>query len=200
MIKNVIFDVGGVLIDWNVKRALETFGFSTETIHKIESKIFLPEVWVEEDLSIKGENELLSFFQSKCPECAEDFAYLWDHFDQTVSGIPGTDEWIKSLQEQGKHVYILSNFGTHCFKQVRKKFLGFLDIVDGAVISYEIHKVKPEREIYDYLLDKYDLKAEESVFIDDREENLLTARKLGLHTILCKDRTQTKHDLEEILK
>lgn len=199
MIRNVIFDIGGVFIEWDQNKAFREFGFSDETIRKIQQSMLAPEVWVEEDLSIKSPEELLSGFQARCPECAEEIRYFWEHFSASVRSYPGNKEWIRELQERGKRVYVLSNFGRHCFELVREEFLDFLDIVDGAVISYEVHQVKPDHEIYESLLRKYDLKAEESVFLDDREDNIETARKLGLHVILYKNREQAKGELERLI-
>ena len=200
MIQNVILDIGGVLIEWDPNKAFREFGYSDEMIAKIKTAMLAPEVWVEEDLSIKTPKELLAGFQERCPECAEEIRYFWEHFAVSVSSYPGNQEWIRELQEQGKKVYVLSNFGRHCFGLVREEFLDFLDIVDGAVISYEVHQVKPGREIYESLLRKYELKAEECVFLDDREDNLETARKLGLQTILYRNREQAKRELEGVMR
>ena len=200
MIRNVILDIGGVLIKWDPNKAFREFGYSDEMIAKIKTAMFAPEVWVEEDLSIKTPEELLVGFQERCPECAEEIQYFWEHFTVSVSSYPGNQEWIRELQEQGKKVYVLSNFGRHCFGLVREEFLDFLDIVDGAVISYEVHQVKPGWEIYESLLRKYKLKAEECVFLDDREDNLETAQKLGLQVILYRNREQAKRELERIMR
>lgn len=200
MIQNVILDIGGVLIEWDPNKAFREFGYTDETIAKIKRAMLAPDVWVEEDLSIKSPEALLAGFQERCPECAEEIQYFWEHFTVSVSSYPGNQEWIRELQEQGKKVYVLSNFGRHCFGLVREEFLDFLDIVDGAVISYEVHQVKPGREIYESLLRKYELKAEECVFLDDREDNLETARALGIHTILYKNREVAKQELKRMIR
>lgn len=80
MIRNVIFDIGGVFIEWDRNKAFREFGFSDETIRKIQQSMLAPEVWVEEDLSIKSPEELLSGFQARCPECAEEIRYFWEHY------------------------------------------------------------------------------------------------------------------------
>ena len=195
MIKNVILDIGGVLIDWNPDKAFRKFGYSDETICKIKAAVLAPKVWVEEDLSIKSPEELLVGFQRNRPECAEEIRYFWEHFDMSVNQYPDSKDWIREIKECGKKVYILSNFGRHCFDMLRNTKLDFMDMVDGGVISYEVHHVKPGREIYESLIEKYGLKTEESVFIDDREDNIVTAKMLGMNTILCRDREKTRQEL-----
>ena len=97
-------------------------------------------------------------------------------------------EKVHALKEKGYRIYLLSNYNGDFFR-AHTKDADFINDIDGKVVSYEIHKIKPDAEIYEYLLEKYDLKAEESVFFDDREENTKAAEKLGItsYTITSKE-------------
>ena len=103
------------------------------------------------------------------------------------------------LKEQGYKVFLLSNYGKTSFEAARDHGrLSFLPLVDGSVISYEVQIVKPEPGIYHALLEKYDLKAEECVFLDDRADNIEAARALGFLGIVVESYEQAKKELETI--
>jgi putative hydrolase of the HAD superfamily len=97
-------------------------------------------------------------------------------------------------------VYLLSNYGKTSFEAARDKGrLSFLPLVDGSVISYEVQIVKPENGIYKALLAKYNLKAEECVFLDDKPENIEAAVKLGFHGIVVESEKQAKTELNNLI-
>ena len=104
--------------------------------------------------------------------------------------IPRKDVWEKvhALKEKGYKIYLLSNYNKDFF-DVHTKGADFLDDIDGKVVSYEIHQIKPEPAIYEYLLEKYELNPQECVFFDDRPENTEAAEKLGIqsYTITSKE-------------
>lgn len=71
--------------------------------------------------------------------------------------------------------------------------------IDGKVVSYQIHEIKPNSKIYLYLLDKYNLKADQCLFFDDREQNVEGAEKLGIHAIRVESKEQLLGELEKLL-
>lgn len=98
-------------------------------------------------------------------------------------------------------MYLLSNYGKTSFEAAKTHGkLSFLPLVDGAVISYEVQIVKPEPGIYQKLLEKYHLKAEECVFLDDKAENIEAAQRLGFHGVIVKEYVQAKEELESVLQ
>lgn len=103
-----------------------------------------------------------------------------------------------NLKKQGYRLYYLSNYAktTHLKS---KKELAYLDLMDGGLMSYEIHRIKPEPEIYQALFEKYRITPNHAVFIDDNEANIAAARKLALHTILFTDHESAIRELETIL-
>jgi putative hydrolase of the HAD superfamily len=119
--------------------------------------------------------------------------------DEIVEDYDYACPWIDEIHAKGLKVYILSNYGKTSFEAGTKKRLRFVPMVDGKVISYEIKCVKPQKEIYEYLLNKYDLKADECLFFDDRPENVAGAERVGIHGILFKNIDQAKADLEKAI-
>lgn len=95
-------------------------------------------------------------------------------------------------------MYVLSNYGEYTYKQTKHK-LGFLPFMDGTIFSYKYKVIKPEKEIYELLLNKFDLQAAETVFIDDRLENVEAAQELGFKGIQFQNIMQAKEELEELL-
>ena len=101
------------------------------------------------------------------------------------------------MKKEGLHVYILSNYGKKTFELTKDTALDFLPLTDGAIFSYTVKQIKPDIEIYETLLNQYQLKPEECVFIDDRMENIEGAKKAGIHGICFETIEQVKEDLKK---
>ena len=93
----------------------------------------------------------------------------------------------------------LSNYSEHVRKRSTHT-LDFLPHLNGGVFSYQVHRIKPEPEIYRILLEKYELKAEECVFVDDNGKNIQAARELGFRTVHFENYEQAREALEELLR
>ena len=75
----------------------------------------------------------------------------------------------------------------------------FLDLLDGGIVSYQVHALKPDREIYEILLARYDLVADQCLFFDDRADNVEGARKVGIHAIQVTSRQMLNETLDKML-
>jgi putative hydrolase of the HAD superfamily len=106
---------------------------------------------------------------------------------------------LKSLAAKNYNLYILSNFHKKAFDYVSNKY-DFFNYFDGRVISAAVKMIKPEAEIYDYLLKKFDLEAEETVFIDDSRKNIEAASAKGIRVIHFKDASSLAEELKLYLK
>lgn len=197
VIKNVIFDVGRVLVAFNWEEYLRGFGFSEEKFDKIAKATFLSPVWPERDRGLYDEEEYIRQFTALAPEYSEDIRKVVRESYKTVEMYPYAETWVKYLKNQGYHLYILSNYSHYMLKNTREK-LAFLKYMDGVVFSCEVRELKPEPEIYRTLLENYHLKAEECVFVDDMEENCSSAEKLGIHAVCFRDFKQAAADLQKI--
>lgn len=178
MIKNIIFDLGGVLIDHNPEKTLYAH-FPKEDADIILREIFRNPIWVERDRGTVTSAQILemkkgiipSEIYDKVEEMVNDFFPYMPPFEKMYS-------FVKELKEKGYGVYLLSNVGKE-FHRV-KKDIPVLELFDGFVASSDYKVVKPEKEIYNILYDKFSLKAEECFFIDDVQKNIDGARMTGM--------------------
>jgi len=201
MIKNIIFDIGNVLAQFRWQDLFREMGFEGEKFDRIaKATVLHPTLWNEFDRSLLSDEEIIAGCVARAPEYEEDIRQLFRITEGLVEEYSYSYDWVKSLKEKGYRVYILSNYGKTSFEAARDYGrLSFLPLVDGKVISYEVQMVKPEPEIYRTLLEKYELKAEESVFLDDREENIEAAKAFGIHGIVVKSQEDAAEELNRIL-
>lgn len=110
-----------------------------------------------------------------------------DIFAATTDIYPQALDFLQDCINQGHNIYILSNLDSGSFDALKQMLpAGFFDQFDGVVISAEIKLMKPNPKIFSYLLDTYNLKPEETAFIDDQQENLDAAQKMGIFPIWCR--------------
>ena len=195
--KNVIFDVGQVLVDFDWQGYLQSFGFSEEENKQIGEKVFLSQQWNERDRGLYDEETYVKAFEDALPEYAKDVRKVMEGSGATIRVRDYADTWTKYLKSKGYHLYVLSNYCDYALEKTRKD-LTFLKNMDGIIFSCEVQQLKPEKDIYETLLNRCGLKAEESVFLDDRAENCEAARKLGIHAIQFQDFKQAAGELEKL--
>lgn len=183
MIKNVILDVGKVLVEWKPEVAFEKLGFSGETARKVADATINTPDWLEADRSAASDEELLRRFISREPECETEIRRFWEKIGLAIWQYDYAKKWIRTMKKKGYRVYILSNYGRWTYENTTEA-LSFLEDVDGALFSFQVHQVKPEPEIYQTLLQKYRLNPEESVFLDDRTDNIMAAKEQGISGIV----------------
>lgn len=183
MIKAIIFDLGGVLIDWN-PRYLYTKIFDNEA----EIENFLETVctadWNEEQDAGRSLKKATNILIEKFPEHSENIHAYYGRWEEMLGGpVEGTVELFRKLKEQGKYkIYALTNWSAELFPVAQKRF-DFLNWFDGIVVSGTERSRKPFPDFYQLLLDRYDVKADEALFIDDNLRNAEAARKIGIETI-----------------
>ncbi len=200
MIKNIIFDIGNVLAHFRGTYLLQDLGLSGEVLETVaDATIRSGAMWNEFDRSVMPDEEVIATCVAKALQYEKEIHMLFDNIRYIAKEYPHAQEWIKGLKAEGYHVYLLSNYGRTAFEATSKE-LGFISLVDGMVISYEVKYVKPEPEIYQALFDKYNLKPEECVFLDDREENIRAAERFGMHGIVVQSKEQADEELRNILK
>ena len=165
MIHNIIFDIGNVLASFRWAELFKELGFTEEKFDRIAAATVLhPTMWNEFDRSLMSDEEIITKCIERAPEYEQEIRLLFSKTELLVEEYKYSREWIKNLKERGYRVYLLSNYGKTSFEAARDHGrLSFLPLVDGGVISYEVKIVKPESGIYQALLNKYNLKAEESL-------------------------------------
>ncbi|MTI61997.1 MAG: HAD family phosphatase [Firmicutes bacterium] len=195
MIKNVVFDLGNVLLSYDPRGYLEKKYDDEELINKLYNSVFKSEEWIGLDrgsISQQKAVEILTERHSFGSEVSD----IFRDWEEILQPIQGSIEILEELKDRGYSLYVLSNFHLEAFKLVAN--YDFFNNFDELVISAEINAVKPEPEIYRYLLANYSLSPEETVFIDDMEDNLLAAEDFGIKTIQFKNPVQLRGDLQEL--
>lgn len=199
MIKNIIFDIGRVLVTFDPIQYVNSLGFDEETARAVVGAIFHDPLWIETDRGVIPVEEFEDAFVANAPDYEPQIREAYRKMGGMIQLMPYTMSWMKGLKERGYRLYVLSNYGEYLFLKSKDR-LDFMPYMDGAVISYQIQMIKPDQEIYEYILNKYGLLPEESVFIDDRPENVEGAKAVGMSGILFENFEQASGELEKMLK
>lgn len=199
MIKNIILDVGMVLVDFCWADVLRELGITGEDFEAVANATVRTQTWNEYDRSAKPDEELLADLKANDPQYADQIQLFWDHMSGMIRQYPYAKPWITSLKERGYHVYILSNYSRRTYELTKDDGLSFLPLADGIVFSFQTGHIKPEKEIYHCLMDKYGLDPKECVFIDDNAPNLVYPKQIGWSTIQFHDFAQVQKELEELV-
>ena len=182
MTKNIIFDFGNVLVQWHPE-LIYTEYFGDEA----KAWWFLRHVadyeWRGRIDAGEPTADCIAELQAKYPEYTKAVA-LYDerYFDMLTDEVPGMREIIKDLRSKKHEIYGLTNWSMETFPIARKKF-GILQMIDRYVVSGAEKLIKPDPRLFQVLLDRYNLKAEECTFIDDNPDNVAAAQKLGMQGI-----------------
>lgn len=199
MIKNLIFDVGNVLFHYRWLDALVDTGLSREQALSAGPKIFdETPLWREFDAGNIDLSEIIEGYGEMFPEFKDNIAEFITRAERMPIDRPEVWEKMKVLKEKGYKLYLLSNYSDYLFNR-HTEGKAFLDYIDGKVVSYEVHVTKPDKGIYEILLNKYNLKPEESVFFDDKEENIQTAVALGIKGCVVKSREHINELLQSLI-
>lgn len=184
--KNIIFDVGSVLIGYRWKDMCLEAGWEEEKADKIGRGFFDSPLWPDFDAGLVTTEELIGSVAEKYPDLEEDARWFIGSGKKMVIERPRIWELMRKLKEKGYGIYLLSNYSEELFA-LHTTDLPFWEFVDGGVISYQIRQIKPNPKIYQHLMQKYGLKPEECIFFDDREENTEGARRLGMQAVTVVD-------------
>jgi len=182
MIKNIIFDLGNVLINFRPDLFIAKFTKDTAIINRFLSNIIKTNTWVQLDRGTISLEQARKRFLADHPEERELIELFFNRWKELLTSIPKNVKILRNLKLKGYNLYVLSNYINEAYDYVKEKY-DFFSLFDGIVISSKVKLVKPESEIYRYILHKYNLNPEESIFIDDTEECILQANKLKLNTI-----------------
>ena len=197
MIKTIVFDIGQVLARFNWRGYMESCGYDEETLDRLSKATVLGSVWGEFDRGALSDEEITRLCCELDTGVSEEIKSFIKNSYKTVQEFPYSVDVINNLKKNGYKVYLLSNYGKTNFEYAKKNFK-FIPLADGGVISYEVKHIKPEPEIYKALIDKYDINAEEAVFLDDCIPNLEAAKKFGFHTIHVTDFDKALEDLRKL--
>ncbi|MDO7541628.1 MAG: HAD family phosphatase [Flavobacteriaceae bacterium] len=200
-IKNVIFDLGGVLIDWNPDKVYkDVFNNDSEKMIHFYTKICTQDWNENQDAGYpmaKATEERVALF----PEYEKEIRMFYGRWDDMLGNqIQGTVDILKELSDDPNYkVVALTNWSHETFPKAIAKF-SFLQWFEGILVSGEEKTRKPFPEIYELTLSKFNLKAGESLFIDDNLRNIEAARKFGIHSIHFQSPEQLNKELGTYIK
>lgn len=198
MLKNVIFDIGNVLTSFDDRNYGSVYFKDKAMAEIMQEAINSYGLWERGDMGDRDPYEIIDEFAATVTgheDAAREAALAAsDYVRQEAYTIP----WLKELKAAGYHVYYLSNYNKY-LQEARPDFPDFIPYMDGGILSCDVHMLKPQGEIYMALLDKYDLKAEECIFIDDREINIEGGRAAGIDGIVFKNYEQAHAELRKRL-
>ena len=198
MIKNIILDVGKVLVAWQPKETMRELGISDERVAILAKTLFDSGIWNEADRGVLSDDEFLELAIRQVPEYEAEVRLFWYNIDRAIWQFPYVKLWIRAMKKAGYKVYILSNYGNWSYEKTKERALNFLEEVDGAVFSYEVKQIKPDAAIFQALCDKYSLKAEECVFLDDLPANIEGAKNFGMQGIVFKGLQDALEELQKL--
>ena len=181
MIKNIIFDLGNVIINYNQKKIINNFTEKEEEIKYIYDEIFHAPEWTLMDLGDITNDEAIEIINKrnefKYEKLTQEFLHEW-HKKQPINR--DIVEIAKILKNNGYNLFVLSNMANQTYEYFKND--EFFSLCTGIVISAHEHVKKPDEKVYRLLLDRYNLNAEECLFIDDDDsgKNYETANKIGI--------------------
>jgi putative hydrolase of the HAD superfamily len=197
VVKNVIFDLGGVVIEWNSDRILDNYYADPDVRAIMKQQMFQHPDWLELDRGTMHESELLARLGVRTGRPAAELSGLFDAVRESLHAKPDTVALLEKLCARGVPLYCLSNISSDIFKYLRERH-SFWGVFRGIVISGDLKMIKPEPEIFHFLLKRYGLAAAETVFIDDNAPNIEAARALGIQTVWFKNARQCEIEIEEL--
>jgi len=197
-VRSVVFDLGGVVLDWNPDSILERYYADEESRATLKSVMFQHPDWLLMDRGVILESEMVDRVRQRTPRSPVELAGLLQAVRESLAPKPDTVALIDRLAQRGVALYCLSNMPATTFAYLRERY-DLWSVFRGIVISGEINMMKPEREIFEHLLTRYELTARDTIFIDDHEPNIQAAAQLGIKTVWFRDARQCEAELEPLL-
>lgn len=200
MINTVVFDIGMVLVYFRWRELFTDLGFEGKKFDIIANATVHNPWWNEFDKGGMSVEEIIDKYAESAPEYRDDITRIYEHKEEFVTLNDYAIPWIHELKERGYKIYILSNWSEPVYEANKDTHLRFLKDVDGEIMSYREGMIKPHREIYQLLCDRYNINPKEAVFLDDNVANVKGAIEFGLNAIHFKTYEQAKEELEKYLR
>lgn len=199
MIRNIIFDFGGVLVDWSPRHLFDPYFNDKE-----KTDFFLENVCPYSWNATVDEGKTTAVATAErialYPEWEKEIKMYYGEWLGMVGGqIEGMQDVVEDLKRRGYHLYGLTNWSAETFSLIRYN-LPVFKLLEGIVVSGEEKINKPKPELYQILLSRYDIKPEESIFIDDNPDNVAAGEKLGIKGIVFTSREDLMDKLKATLE
>ncbi len=183
--KNVIFDLGAVMFEWNPKKISVNFTDDIVLQNKIEKELYYHQDWIDFDNAIINETEATQRASDRLEISVAEAKRLFKETKESLLLITKTHDVLKHVKENNLKAYCLSNISPELFQYVYERH-DLFELFDGIVTSGVENTGKPGKRIFEILLSRYQLNAKECLFIDDSVANTITAEELGITTVTFK--------------
>ncbi|PJJ66362.1 HAD family hydrolase [Chryseobacterium geocarposphaerae] len=197
-IKNIIFDFGGVLMDWNPRYFFKDYFNDDEKMEYFLENV-TQSAWNQEQDRGRSLSEGTEVQVKKFPDWEKEIRAYYDNWTTMLkSDIPQNVEVLRKLAKTHYHLFGLTNWSEETFPYALENY-DFFQLFDGKIVVSGTEKlIKPDPEIWYVLLERYNLKPQESVFIDDSLKNIETARSLGFETVHITTETNLEKELIDL--
>jgi 2-haloacid dehalogenase len=197
-VKKYLFDLGNVFFDWNPRRVLKEIIPDEELLNKFLSEVAFPHLDMRCDAGIKIDTAVKEAVE-KFPEFENEINLYYPNHRNMVNGsYQDTIDVFQKIKSYGFPCYVLSNWSDETYEGMEDEY-PFLKEFDDKIISGREFLVKPDPQIYKLAMSRFDLVPEETLFIDDREDNIQAAENLGFQTIHLTDPSTIKSDIKKFL-
>lgn len=191
ILKNLVFDMGNVLIEWNSEKILKAI---TENIHLqdlLRKEVFETGLWVETDEGVKTREEVIEIVTGKLGEdYRNEITQLLRYWYKYVDVFTKVQDRIIELSKSGYSIYILSNTAFTFYDLVKEGYLPATSVAKGMVLSFEEKVLKPNEKIYNILLERYNLDPHNTMFFDDLPENIWGAARCGINGFVVENESE----------
>ena len=197
--RNMIFDLGGVVFDWNPDAILESFYEDSDARATIKRELFQHPDWLLMDRGVYSEADVIARLVERTGRQSSELRDLFAAVRSSLRPKRDTVALIERLARRQVPLYCLSNMPASTFAHLKDSH-AFWPLFRGIVVSGEIQMMKPEPEIFEYLLRRYQLTPGDTVFIDDLQPNVQAAQALGIQAVWFRDARQCETELEGLLR
>jgi 2-haloacid dehalogenase len=196
-IKAIIFDFGGVLLNWDPHHLYRRYFDQPPQIDHFLAEINFASWNAEQDRG-RPFAEAVEALSGQFPHYSHLIRAYYDHFEDSIIGpINGTVGILRDLKRAGYPLYALSNWSAETFPRVRPRY-DFFDLFDKIILSGEVKLLKPDPAIFNLTLQTINRTARECLLIDDSEANLVSARKMGFHVLHFNSAEKLRMELKRL--
>jgi glucose-1-phosphatase len=198
MIKNIIFDLGNVLISFRPSEYFDKNNYPENIKATILSDIFGSKEWLQLDNGDITVSEAINAIALKSSLNKEEIAHIFNLRTDLMFPLDPNVKMLPGLKKRGFRLYYLSNFPLDIFDEIKSGYY-FFKYFDGGLISAEVKSSKPDMRFYEILIKNFSLVPEECLFIDDNEKNVDTAKLIGMKGIATYGSLEIENEIEKIL-
>ncbi|VTX55801.1 Alpha-D-glucose 1-phosphate phosphatase YihX [Granulicatella adiacens] len=197
--KNLVFDMGNVLIEWNSEKILQAITDDRKLHNLLRKEVFETGLWVQTDEGVKTREEMIEIVTAKIgEEYRNEITQLSRYWYKYVDVYTKVQDRIIELSKNGYNIYILSNTAYTFYDLLKEGYIPAASIAKGIVLSCEEKVLKPNEKIYNILLERYNLDPHDTMFFDDLSENIWGAARCGINGFVVENERELLTYLDKL--